>query len=209
MKTKTKRNGKILLTAGLLGLATLSACSAQVDKPAAPTVETSVEATKKGGIRTKAITIRAKVEKVDQKSRKVSLLGFDGTRETLRVGDDVKNLAQVRKGDEVVVTYYQAAAFEVLAKGEKKADPSAVAGIATAEPGEMPGGVAAQVTTLVVDVLKLDPENSTATIRGPEGDTLTIDIRNPVVFDKVKVGDRVEVTLAEAMAVDVQGAAAK
>jgi len=203
MKTRT------IVIAGLLWTTTLAACSAQVDRPAAPTVETSVEATKTGGIRTKAITIRAKVEKVDQKSRKVSLVGFDGTRETLRVGDDVKNLAQVRKGDEVVVTYYQAAAFDVLAKGEKKADPSAVAGVAAAEPGQMPGGIAAQVTTLVVDVLKLDPENSTATIRGPEGNTITVDIRNPVVFDKVKVGDRVEVTLAEAMAVDVQSAATK
>ena len=193
--------------AGLVCATALSACAAQVATPAAPTVDTKIAETKKGGVRSQAVTIRATVAKVDQKSRKVGLVGFDGTRETITVGPEVKNLDQIRKGDEVVVTYFQAAAFDVLAKGEKKAPSTATAGIVTAERGEMPGGLAAEVQTLVVDVLKLDPEKSTATIRGPEGNVTTIDIRNPVVFEKVKVGDKVEVTLAEAMAVDVQRAA--
>lgn len=184
----------------------LSACAAEVAPPAAPTVDTKIAATKTGGVRSQAVTIRATVEKVDQKSRRVKLVGFDGTKETITVGPEVKNLAQVKKGDVVVVTYFQAAAFDVLKKGEKGEDPTAVAGAVTAEPGEKPGGLAAEVHTMVVDVLKLDPDKSTATVRGPEGDVVTIDIRNPVVFQKVKVGDKVQVTLAEAMAVDVQKA---
>ena len=195
------------VTLAVLGVATvlgLSACSTQVAKPAAPTVENEIAATEKGGVRSQAVTIRATVEKVDPKSRRVSLVGFDGTRETLTVSPAVQNLPQVRKGDEVVVTYYQAAAFEVLAKGEKRDPATVAAGIGAAPLGAMPAGVAADVTTLVVDVVRLDPEKRTAVVRGPEGGIVSLDIRNPVVFEKVKVGDRVEIVLAEAVAIAVE-----
>lgn len=185
------------------------ACSAeQVAPPDMPTIKAEVAETEKGGVRRQAVTIRAKVEKIDQKSRKVTLLGYDGARETLTVGDEVKNLPQVKKGDEVVVTYFRAVAFEVLAKGAKAEAPTVAAGVAAAEEGQMPGALAAEVTTLVVDVVKLDPEKSTAVVRGPEGNTVSLDIQNPAVFDKVKVGDKVEIRMTEAMAVDVQRPAA-
>lgn len=182
----------------------LSACAAEVAPPAAPTIKQQTAATEKGGIRHQAVTIRATVSKIEQKTRHVTLVGFDGTRETVTVGPDVKNLAQVKKGDEVVVTYYQALAFDVLGKGETRPEASAGAGLATAEPGDMPGGIAARTMTVVVDVLKLDPGKSTATIRLADGTTKTVDIKNPAVFEKVKVGDKVEVRMIEAMAVDVQ-----
>lgn len=186
----------------------LSACSAQVQSAPPPTVQSETAATATGGIRRQAVTIRATVAKVDQKNRKVSLVGFDGTRETIAVGDEVKNLAQVRKGDTVTVTYYQSAAFDVLKKGEKREPGSLTEAAAAAEPGAMPGGIEAQQIKVVVDVLRLDPEKSTAVVRGPEGNTVSVDIRNPAVFQKVKVGDRVEVTLTEALAIDVTPAAA-
>ena len=147
----------------------------------------------KGGVRRQAVTIRAKVEKIDQKSRKVTLLGYDGARETITVGDQVKNLPQVKKGDEVVVTYYQAVAFDVLPKGAKAEAPSVATGVATAAEGEMPGGLAAEVTTLVVDVVKLDRTKSTAVVRGPEGNTVSLDIQNPAVA----VMEQLQAVLAE------------
>jgi len=199
-------NRPFRILAVALGTLALSACSAQVAPPEAPTIREEIAPTATGGIRRQAVTISATVEKVDQKSRKVSLLGFDGTRETITVGDEVKNLPQVKKGDQVVVTYYQAIAFEVLAKGEERPSSTAAAGLAAAEPGETPGGLAAETVTVVVDVVKLDPDNSTAVIRGPEGNTTSVDIHNPAVFQKVKVGDKVEIRLTEAVAIDVQHA---
>lgn len=196
-----KKFANILAVAACAG--TISACSSQVQAPPPPTVAAETAATATGGVRQKAVTIRATVAKVDQKTRKVDLVGFDGTRETITVGDEVKNLPQVRKGDTVTVTYYQSAAFDVLKKGEKRDPGSLAEGIAAAEPGEMPGAMQAKQMKVVVDVLRLDPEKSTAVVKGPEGNTVSIDIRNPAVFQKVKVGDRVEVTLTEAVAIDV------
>lgn len=185
-----------------------AACAQSVAKPAAPTVEESMGATAKGGERSKTVTIRATVEKVDQKNRRVTLKGFDGTTETVAVGDEVRNLPQVKKGDEVVVTYYQSAAFEVLKKGDERPAASAAAGLGRAEEGEKPGGMAARVVTVVAEVVRLDRDNSTATLRGPEGNLTTVFVQNPAAFEKAKVGDTVEITLTEAMAIDVQPAPA-
>ena len=43
----------------------------------------------------------------------VTLKGPDGNVFTVHCGDQVKNLAQVKKGDLVQVTYYESLAYEV------------------------------------------------------------------------------------------------
>lgn len=184
----------------------LSACSTSVPPPAPPTVDVGVAATEKGGERHKEVTIRATVEKIDVGNRKVTLRGFDGARETIKVGDEVRNLARVRKGDEVVVTYYRSVAFEVVPHRAEMPPASGVEAMARAKEGEKPGAASATAVTMVADVLKLDPGNRTAVLRGADGDTATVNVENPVAFEKVKVGDRVEITLTEAMAIDVRPA---
>lgn len=184
----------------------LSACSAKVAVPPAPMVAEEMTTAEKGGARRQAVTMHATVEKIDHKSRRVTLLAFDGTRETIVVGEEAKNLAQVRKGDEVIVTYYQSIAFEVLEPGDDREQASESVGLAEAKLGEMPGGLAAHLRTVVVQVVKLDPDNSTAVLRGPDGETTTVDVVNPAAFDKVKVGDKVEIRLTEAIGIDVQPA---
>lgn len=181
-------------------------CATTVAPPAPPTAQEEISTTERGGVRRKAVEVRATVEAVDQKARKVTLLGFDGTRETLTVGPEVKNLAQVRKGDEVVVTYYMAAAFEVLAPGEEASPDSVAAGLASAKPGEMPSAIEVTQAAMVVDVVKLDSHARTAVIRNQKGETVTIDIRNPAVFEKVQVGDRVQILITLGTAIDVQRA---
>ena len=69
--------------------------------------------------------------------------------------------------------------------------------------------MAARVVTIVADIAKLDRKNQQAVLRGPKGETMTVDVQNPDNFDKVKVGDRVEITLTEAIAIDVQPAPKK
>jgi len=203
-----RMNVSRLITIAACSAMVLSACSSSVAKPAAPTVEESTTSTSKGAARQRTITVQATVEKVNLDKRKVTIKGFDGTTETINVGDEVRNLPQVKKGDVVVVTYYQSVAFEVLKKGDERPAAAAVEGVGRAKEGEKPGAVGASVVTVVADVVKLDREGRSATLRGPEGNLFSVDVQNPDNFDKVKVGDKVEITLTEAVAVDVQPAAA-
>ncbi len=188
---------------------TLAACSAKSSAPPEPTVSTASASTDKGGARATEVTVTATVEKIDLKERLVTLKGPDGGTETIRVGDDVRNLAQVKRGDEVVATYYQSVAFEVVKPGEAKLGATAEEGAGRAELGGKPGVAAARVITIVADIAKLDRKNSQAVLRGPKGETTTVNVKNPENFDKVKVGDRVEITLTEAVAIDVQPAPKK
>jgi Cu/Ag efflux protein CusF len=187
----------------------VAACAAEKPTPPPPTVAASMGATEKGGIRQQEVTVRAIVEKVDQKNRRVTLRGPDGTTETIRVPETARNLSQVKKGDEVIASYYQSAAFEVVKKSDAKLGITAEEGGARAEPGEKPGAVGARVVTIVADVVKLDREHKQAVLKGADGETTTVNVHNPVAFDKVKVGDRVEIKLTEAVGIDVQPAAKK
>jgi len=187
----------------------VAACSTKTAAPPPPTVATSVSSTEKGGARQQEVTVFATVEKIDMKERLVTLRGPDGTTETIRVPPETRNLAQVKKGDEVVATYYQSVAFEVVKKSEAELGASAQQGAARAELGEKPGAIGARVITIVADIVKLDRANSLAVLKGAEGKTMTVNVRNPENFDKVKVGDRVEIVVTEAVAIDVQPAPKK
>jgi len=196
-------------TIAALSVLLVAACSTKTAPPPPPSVTAAMGATEKGGIRQQEVTVVAIVEKVDMKNRLVTLRGPDGTTETIRVPEDARNLSQVKKGDEVIATYYQSAAFEVVKKSDAKLGVSAEEGGARAELGEKPGAIGARVVTIVADVVKLDKENKQAVLRGPEGQTTTVNVYNPAAFEKVKVGDRVEIRLTEAVAIDVQPAPKK
>jgi hypothetical protein len=185
---------------------TLVACSTQKSTPPQPTVVTAKGATERGGIRQQEVTVVAIVESVDARNRTVTLRGPDGTTETIRVPEEVRNLSQVKRGDEVIATYFQSVAFDVVKKSEAQLGVTAKEGGARAEPGERPGAIGARVVTIVADVVKLDRENKQAVLKGADGKTTTVNVQNPVAFDRVKVGDRVEIRLTEAIGIDVQPA---
>jgi hypothetical protein len=187
----------------------LAACSASTPPPPAPTVTETVDSTAKGGARHKEITIRATVEKVDVKNRKVTLKGFDGTVETIQVGDEVRNLPQMKKGDQVVVTYLKSVAFEVVKKSDAELGVTGAAGAGRAELGEKPGAVGAKTIQIVADIVKLDRANSEAVLKTANGEVFSVEVQNAANFDKVKVGDRVAIQLTEGVAIDVQPAGAK
>jgi hypothetical protein len=184
----------------------LAACAAKVETPSPPTVKTGYATTSKGGVREEEVTVTATVQNVDQKERLVTLLLADGTTETIRVASEVRNLPQVKRGDSVIINYYQSVAFEVVKPGEAKLGVSTAEGAARAELGEKPGVAGGRVVTLVADIVKLDRKNQQAVLKGAQGKTVTVNVQRPEVFDKVKVGERVEITYTEAVAVDVQPA---
>jgi hypothetical protein len=52
------------------------------------------------------ISLRATVKAVNQKTRMVTLVGPQGDTLTLKVSDEVRNLAQVKPGNRVIVKYH-------------------------------------------------------------------------------------------------------
>ena len=66
-----------------------------------------------------------------------------------------------------------------------------------------------RTVTAIADVTAVDPKAKTITLKGPRGNSVTLNVQNPDQFKVVKKGDQVEVTYTEAMALTVEAAPAK
>src|SRR5262245_20688925 len=67
--------------------------------------------------REKTEEISATVANVDPATRTIQLQGKDGKTGSFVAGPEVKNFAQIHKGDKVVVSYYQGISAQVLPPG--------------------------------------------------------------------------------------------
>lgn len=158
-----------------------------------------------GTLSTTAITASATVQKIDLKNRKVTLKNAEGETRTIKVPPEVQNLPQVKVGDEVVVTYYESLAYEVKKAGAGDAPGVAVAeGAGRAKPGDKPGAYGASVTTVTVKITAIDKNKGTVTLEGPDGDSDTVTVRDKSRLENVAVGDLVDLTYTEALAVSVE-----
>ena len=183
--------------AGSLCLPTLALCQTPA-KPAAPA---------KGEAVITAVTVTATVTKIDQKTREVTLKADDGQEYSFVAGDAVANLAQVKKGDVVTATYTEAVAYEVKKGGKRRRgrDSCRWRRPARAKPAGAVGGK----VTVTVAITAIDPKVPSVTFKGPAGNTRTIKVMDPAKLQGVSVGDTVELTYAEALAIKVEKASKK
>jgi Cu/Ag efflux protein CusF len=153
------------------------------------------------------VTVKATVTGLDLPARVITLKGPKGNSFTFRVSDDVKNLAQVKVGDIVVAKYYESYAIKVTKPGAPAAE--AVEAAAAAQPGERPAGAVLKQESIKAKITAIGKHKESVTLKGPEGNSMTIKVKNPKNLEGVKVGDDVEITYTEALAVAVEPAPAK
>ena len=154
-------------------------------------------------------SVSATVTKIDYKTREVTLKTQDGKEHTIVADSAVRNLAQVKTGDVVTATYAEALAYEVVKKGAKAPGVEQVTGGGRAEPGTKPAGAIGQQTTLTVTVTAIDRSVPSVTFTGPKGNSRTIKVRHPEKLEGVNVGDLVDITYTEALAITVDPAPKK
>src|SRR5262245_55037478 len=150
------------------------------------------------------VQVTATVAKIDQATRQVTLKANDGREVSFVADPAVKNLSQVKPGDQVVATYMEALAYEVKKGGSAGASGTAVGG--TAKPGGQPAAAIGKQVTLAVTIAAIDPKVPSVTFKGPEGNTRTIKVLRPERLQGVSVGDTVELTYTEALAIKVDPA---
>jgi Cu/Ag efflux protein CusF len=203
------RKNLIVVTVGALAL---GACSAQEKAPppaapAAPAAQVAAPAPTpvlSGTVAENTVTVTATVQAINQKTRMVTLKGADGKTVTFHVDEAVKNLPQVRKGDLVTATYYESLAYDVIRSGDVGRGVTVAEDVATAKPGERPGAVGARAITITAKIKAIDKKNQTVTLKGPRGNLKTVKVKDPSKLDKVKVGDMVQLTYTEALAIGVE-----
>jgi hypothetical protein len=153
-----------------------------------------------------AAEISAQVVAIDKATRTVTLKGPQGHAVDIVAGDEVKNFDQIKLGDFVVARYAQALTLELRKTKVKAGEPTVREEAARAKPGERPAAAGVREVTAIADVIGVDAKKSTITLKGPRGNVVTLDVKNPDQFKVVKKGDQVEATYTEALAVSVEPA---
>jgi hypothetical protein len=158
-----------------------------------------------------SVSIAATVEAIDHTKRLVTLRGPEGRTATIEVPPDVRNLAQVKVGDKLVVRYHESLAAAVKPKGTsttlKSVDQTVGAG--RAEPGAKPGAAVGTASTMTVVIQSVDKTLHTVTFAGGDGIVRVTTVKDPEAkkfIEKLKKGDEVELTYKEALAVSVEAA---
>lgn len=145
----------------------------------------------------------ATVTAVDVSQRRVTLKERDGSESTVTVDEVVKNLDQVEVGDVLRITQTQTVAWQIRKTGEASPDVSVQDSATTAKPGEKPAMQKGRTVNVTATITAIDPEKSTVTLRGPEGNLQTVKAANPDNLKKVAVGDLVDISYTESIAIAV------
>jgi Cu/Ag efflux protein CusF len=153
-----------------------------------------------------AVKLRGTITAVDKENKTISIKGEGGRTLTLDVQDPSK-LDAVKVGDPVVGMYYEAVAVRV-----KKAE-SGTPGMSVKEermgskPGETPAGAVGREITVTGTITAIDKKQGSVTVKGPQGKSHTVKVKEPKNLENVKVGDLIELTYAQALVVALDKAA--
>ena len=152
-----------------------------------------------------AIRVTASVEALDKAKRLVTLKGPEGNTFVVQAGPEVKNFDQIKVGDLVVARYIEALTLELKPGGGQIRERTERENAVSTKPGEAPGVAAGRQVTVIADVMSLDAKKQTVRLRGPQR-TVDLKVRDPNQFKLIKVGDQVEATFTEAVAIALEPA---
>ncbi|MFN8984633.1 MAG: hypothetical protein ACK5X9_19225 [Alphaproteobacteria bacterium] len=150
----------------------------------------------------------AAVDRVDARTRTIVVRGPDNKPQTLQLGPEVRNFDQIRRGDRVRLHFEEAVAVRMAPRGSHL-EPETVVGAARAEPGTRPAAGAVAATRAEVRITAVDTATNTVSFVGPSRVERTVAVRAPELREFLKtlrVGDRVDVAIAEAVALRVEPA---
>jgi hypothetical protein len=147
--------------------------------------------------------VSATVTNIDLLGRLVTLKDPSGNETVVQAGREVRNLPQLKVGDTVTVDYQETLSATVVKADEATPGRSVQGGVDRAALGDKPGAAAVTDQTVVLTVVNIDQNHNTVTLRKPEGDVVTVPIRDPNKLALLKVGDRAIVQYSQAMQISV------
>ena len=119
---------------------------------------------------------------------------------------EVQRFDEIKKGDLVVARFFRALGIEVRkpTEAEKKASGEIALIAAKADPSNPPAATAIQAITAVVKIVAIDRSAQTVTVKGPQGNLLTVSAQDPKNLERIKVGETVVVSYTEAVAIALE-----
>ena len=149
------------------------------------------------------------VTSVDPATRIIGLKRANGEPLEIVAGPEVKNLDQIKVGDNVTSRHTLALVMELVKGGNGIRERVESSDSGSAKPGEKPEAYSAKKIAFVADVKKVDKKKQVVTLLGATNNTVLLKIRDPEQLKLIKKGDQIEGVYAEAVSISVETAPAK
>ena len=151
-------------------------------------------------------SLQGTVTAINPETREITLMGSQGDLTTITAGEEIERFDEISIGDAIIFdlyTYMKAEFREPTA--EEIAEPLVVVEkAAKANEETMPAGAIGAMVKAVVTIEVLNRVYMQATVKGPEGNYLTIDMEDEDLIQKLHIGQVVIRTYAEAMAISLE-----
>jgi hypothetical protein len=159
------------------------------------------------GVATAAITnLRGTITAIDREKKTVTVTGEQGRRVTLDIREPA-TFDVIKVGDPVVAQYVETVVIQARKAGTATPGVKTEAIRMRSKPGETPAGAVAREVTVTATITAIDRAAGTVTLRGPQGDADTVQVKDSQALQSVREGDLVEVTYAQALAVSLDRSA--
>lgn len=143
------------------------------------------------------------IVKIDKKTRTITFKNKEGESKFV-AGPEIKNFDQIKKGDQVNVTYELAVAIELIkTKSDGVRSKVETNTVTNSKPNEKPSEVIANKTTIIADIVAVDRDKKLVSVKGPSGKITTVAVKNPALLADVNVGEQVKVIYYDAMAASI------
>jgi ribosomal 50S subunit-recycling heat shock protein len=162
-----------------------------------------------GGVVVEAVSFTATVDSIDSKTRTITLKGSDGTKTSFIAGDEVRNFAQIKKGDIVTYDLVETVALDVR-KATEEPQMVETESVKRAKLGEKPSGSIETVGFMTVRVEEIDYKTRKVAIKAPNGKIVHFTAGDQVKrLNEVKKGDEVVVQYMQKLSIKVTSPSAK
>ena len=189
----------LIASAGFL----MACATTEPPPPATANASAAVKAGVPGGVFVNTLEVSVRVVAVDTAKRKLTLLLPDGEKASVKVGPEVVNFDQIRKGDLVTATLTEETVIYLDEEGTATADGAGTM-VALAPKGAKPGGLVAGTVQVTATVAAIDTKKRTATLRFEDGHTETFPVRADIDLSQRKVGEKVVFLVTEMIAISVE-----
>lgn len=152
------------------------------------------------------VTMQGKVTSIVKETREITLMGPRGDLVTMTASEAVERFDEIAVDDVITFDYYTYMMAEFRKPtSQELADPLVVVAEGGKAPEGMdPGAVVGAVVKAVVTIEVLNRPYMLATIRGPRGNYMTLDVEDEELLTELNIGQQIIFYYAEAVAVSLE-----
>jgi Cu/Ag efflux protein CusF len=154
------------------------------------------------------VTATATVQKIDKKTRVITLKKETGEIVDITATEEVRNFAQIKVGDIVTTKLTNTLDIRLVKDGSNEVGHAVQETSSRAKLGDKPQGTVTRTMAARAKVTKIDPKTQTITLEG-QNQTLDVAIKDPEQFKLIAVGNMIDMVTTQTLAISVAAAPKK